>query len=332
MLPKFSTQLLVVCIWRHQRHDYANYNQFVPNFDMAYKTTQRVSVPNLKVIWTNQNRAMGQRSWSIFYHVVWEHSFADQNGRHNINVWRFSQLWTAVTLAFIGISGWNLQRSFKMGLFTLCKNLSENSLIQTLMTSLQTKNCCSEIALKLNYAHVIIQRYEVISTLRCGECEGYCSCYNNYNLPTKLCGYIHTYLITKYDKCASGMLFYSWIPRSTHLNGELLLCMAELACTFNLAIQFVTGMMSHNDLSLSAFDPWSVSCCSLWYIFHFPILFWFWLWYLQIRFRVTLVIDQCFSSVILNVAETSSTYTYSVIRPSIVLLISRSLRVLVKTN
>ena len=39
--------LLVVCIWRHQNHDYANYDQFAQNFDIAYKTKQRVSVPNL---------------------------------------------------------------------------------------------------------------------------------------------------------------------------------------------------------------------------------------------------------------------------------------------
>ena len=30
------------------KHDYANYDQFVPNFDVAYKTIKRVSVPNLK--------------------------------------------------------------------------------------------------------------------------------------------------------------------------------------------------------------------------------------------------------------------------------------------
>ena len=31
------------------KHDYANYDQFTPNSDMAYKTIQCVSVPNLKV-------------------------------------------------------------------------------------------------------------------------------------------------------------------------------------------------------------------------------------------------------------------------------------------
>ena len=31
------------------KHDNANYDKFVPNFDMACKTIQRVSVPNLKL-------------------------------------------------------------------------------------------------------------------------------------------------------------------------------------------------------------------------------------------------------------------------------------------
>ena len=30
------------------KHDYANNDRFVPNFDMAYKTMKLVSVPNLK--------------------------------------------------------------------------------------------------------------------------------------------------------------------------------------------------------------------------------------------------------------------------------------------
>ena len=30
------------------KHDYANYDRFVPNFDMAYKAIKRVSIPNLK--------------------------------------------------------------------------------------------------------------------------------------------------------------------------------------------------------------------------------------------------------------------------------------------
>ena len=56
-------------------------------------------------------------------------SFAHQHGYCNINVWRFFKLWTAATLACIGISTWNLQRDFKMGLITLRKNFVKMSLI-----------------------------------------------------------------------------------------------------------------------------------------------------------------------------------------------------------
>ena len=43
------------------KHDYADYDPFAPNFDMAYKTIQCVSVPNLKLfgqmktgLWTTE--------------------------------------------------------------------------------------------------------------------------------------------------------------------------------------------------------------------------------------------------------------------------------------
>ena len=46
------TSLFLQCIsslhMTSSKHDYANYDRFVPNFDMAYKTITRVSVPNLK--------------------------------------------------------------------------------------------------------------------------------------------------------------------------------------------------------------------------------------------------------------------------------------------
>ena len=40
--------LLVVYIGRHQKRDHGNYDQFAPNSDMACRTIQRVSVPDLK--------------------------------------------------------------------------------------------------------------------------------------------------------------------------------------------------------------------------------------------------------------------------------------------
>ena len=40
------------------QHDHANYDQFVPKFDLAYKTIQRVSIPNLKLF-----GSMKKESW-----------------------------------------------------------------------------------------------------------------------------------------------------------------------------------------------------------------------------------------------------------------------------
>ena len=44
------------------KHDYANYDQFAPNSDITYKTTQHVSVPNLNY----ENKVTSQRSQIIF--------------------------------------------------------------------------------------------------------------------------------------------------------------------------------------------------------------------------------------------------------------------------
>ena len=66
------------------KYDYANYDQFAPNFGMAYKTIQRVSVPNLKlfgslktVLWAKEvgeffimlYRKMGW--WGLFCLPTW---------------------------------------------------------------------------------------------------------------------------------------------------------------------------------------------------------------------------------------------------------------------
>ena len=57
-------RLLAVCKWRHQKHEYANDDQFAPNFDMDCKTAEVMQI--------NEDRFMGQRSWGSFYYVIWE--------------------------------------------------------------------------------------------------------------------------------------------------------------------------------------------------------------------------------------------------------------------
>ena len=52
------------------KYDYANYDQFPSNFSMVCKTISRNST-KFEVIWTIGNGVMGQRSWRIFYCVIW---------------------------------------------------------------------------------------------------------------------------------------------------------------------------------------------------------------------------------------------------------------------
>ena len=79
------------------KHDYANYEQFAPNFDMAYETVQGVSTkfevtvvgPMTIELWAREVRELfiklyGKISWWAFCcPLTW---------LLNINVWRFSKL------------------------------------------------------------------------------------------------------------------------------------------------------------------------------------------------------------------------------------------------
>ena len=73
--------------------DHGNYDQFAPNFDMAFGTIQSVLVPNLKShgpikieLWTKEVE-------EISIMVIWENGLvAYQHGCHNINVWRLSKV------------------------------------------------------------------------------------------------------------------------------------------------------------------------------------------------------------------------------------------------
>ena len=106
--------LLVVWIWRHQKHDYVNYDRFVANFYMAYQTIKHVSLSNLKSVGPTKtvSRAEKVGEFSIMlWYEKWAGrcSLAYQHGCCSKNVWRFSKLWTAITFTFIGVSSWNLE-------------------------------------------------------------------------------------------------------------------------------------------------------------------------------------------------------------------------------
>ena len=81
---------------RHQKRDYANYDRSVPNFDMAYKTIKRVSVPNVNSFGPTKTELrateVGEFSIMLYGKMGWGRSLAHQHGSCNINVWRFSKL------------------------------------------------------------------------------------------------------------------------------------------------------------------------------------------------------------------------------------------------
>ena len=64
--------LLVVCIGCHEKHDYANYDQFAQKFEIGLQDHTACLCTKFEVIWINENRVMGQRSSRIFCYVIWE--------------------------------------------------------------------------------------------------------------------------------------------------------------------------------------------------------------------------------------------------------------------
>ena len=124
---RLTNYLLVVCIWRHQKHYYADDDQFAPNFHMVCKTIQCVSPPNFKLFGPMETelcaKAVEEFSIRLYGKLGCWGLFCPPTWLPQYKCMEIFKLWTAVALVLIGISIWNLQRSLKMGLFTLCKNL-----------------------------------------------------------------------------------------------------------------------------------------------------------------------------------------------------------------
>ena len=77
-------------------HDYGNYDRFLLNFAMAYKTIQRVSVSNLKSLGPTKTE-LGAKEVREFPVMLYGkmgsgRSLAHYHGCHNINVWILSKL------------------------------------------------------------------------------------------------------------------------------------------------------------------------------------------------------------------------------------------------
>ena len=71
---------------------------------MARKTVKRVSVPNLKAFGATETKLWAKKleNFLLCYIGKWAggRSLAHQHGCCNINAWRFSKPWTAVTFTF----------------------------------------------------------------------------------------------------------------------------------------------------------------------------------------------------------------------------------------
>ena len=57
------------------KHDHANFDQFAPNFDIIYKTIQRVSVPNLNFFGPMKTKSLveeaGEFSIMLYEKMGW---------------------------------------------------------------------------------------------------------------------------------------------------------------------------------------------------------------------------------------------------------------------
>ena len=66
------------------KHDHANHDRFVSNFGMAYKTTKRASVPNLKsfgpTIIELRAEEVGEASITVYGKMGWGRSLAHHHG------------------------------------------------------------------------------------------------------------------------------------------------------------------------------------------------------------------------------------------------------------
>ena len=64
--------VLVICIWRHQKHDF---DQFAPNFEMGCKIIQHISVPNLKLFGQTKTelwaKEVGELSIKLYGKMGW---------------------------------------------------------------------------------------------------------------------------------------------------------------------------------------------------------------------------------------------------------------------
>ena len=101
--------------------------KFLANFCEACRMTWHVSLPKLQSfgplkieLWAKE---VGEFSITLYGRMSWWTFFCPLTWLAQYRCMEISKLWTtAITLPFIGVSAWNLQRTFRIGLSTLCTN------------------------------------------------------------------------------------------------------------------------------------------------------------------------------------------------------------------
>ena len=92
------------------KHNYANYDQFLPNFGMACNTIQAVFELNLKSFGQIQPELWAKEVWVLCYRGNGPgNSFAHQHGCHiiNVSIWHGEGMFLTTVLKRLGGESWN---------------------------------------------------------------------------------------------------------------------------------------------------------------------------------------------------------------------------------
>ena len=153
---KLRWLILIVCILRHQRHDYANYDQFAQNFGTAYKTIQCVSVPNLKLFGSIKRKLWVKevRKFSIMFYgkMGWQGFSCPSTWLPQYKCVEISKLWaaTGILLHLLESKHETCRDSSKWGCLHHVKVLSEKTLIEIFDDVIANQKFMEKESLKRN--------------------------------------------------------------------------------------------------------------------------------------------------------------------------------------
>ena len=128
-MPCLHVYGVSACTWRHQKHDNANYDPFVPNLDMAYRTIKRASVPNLKSFGPTKTE-LWEKDISIMLYgkMGWGRTLANTHGCGNMEIFKTKE---AVHFSIYWYIDLELSEIFQNGVIYIMLNfLLKKSFIQ----------------------------------------------------------------------------------------------------------------------------------------------------------------------------------------------------------